>query len=96
MRSGIVYKITYSCGSAYISQARCTLLCRIKEHTTSQQSEVCKNLLQLPTHRFDINTLTIFGNENDIARMSTLESLFIQKQTPDLNNDSQSSPLKNF
>ena len=40
----------------------------------------------------DFNIPTILG-ENDTARLLILESLFIQEQTPDLNNDSQSSPL---
>ena len=38
----------------------------------------------------------ILGSENDTARIFILESLFIQEQTPDLNNDSQSSFLMIF
>ena len=96
MKSGIVYKLTCSCGSAYIGQIRRNLLSRIKEHTASEKSEVCKHLLQNPSHSVDFNTPTILGSENDTARLLILESLFIQEQTPDLNNDSQSSPLVIF
>ena len=93
IKSGIVYKLTYSCGSTYIGQARRSLLSRIKEHATSEKSEVCKHLLQNPFHWVDFDTPTILGSENDTARLLILQSLLIQEQTPDLNNDSQSSPL---
>ena len=82
-----------SCGSTYIGQTRRILLSRIKEHDTSENSEICEHLLQNPSHRVDFNIPTILGSENDTARLLILESLFIQEQTPDLNNDSQSSPL---
>ena len=94
MKSGIVNKLTCSCGSTYIGQTKRNLLSRIKEHATSEKSKVCKHLLQHPTHRVDFST--ILGSENDTARLLILESLFIQEQTPDLNNDFQSSPLDDF
>ena len=96
MKSGIVYKLTCSYGSTYIGQTRRNLLSRIKEHATSEKSEICKHLLRNPTHRVDFNTPKILGSKNDTARLLILESLFIQEQTPDLNNDSQSSPLMIF
>ena len=96
MKSGIVYKLTCSCGSTYIGQTRRNLLSRIKEHTTSEISEVCKHLLRNPSHRVDFNTPTILGSENDTARLLILESLFIQEQTPDINKNFQSSPLMIF
>ena len=96
MKSGIVYKLTCSCGSTYIGQTRRNLLSRIKENATSEKSEVCKHLLQNSSHRVDFNTPTILGSDNDTARLFILESWFIQEQTPDLNNDSQSSPLMIF
>ena len=96
MKSGIVYKLTCSCESTYIGQTRRNLLSRIKEHATSEKSDVCKHLLQNPTHRVDFNTPTILGSKNDTARLLILESLFIQEQTPDLNKDSQSSLLMIF
>ena len=40
MKSGIVYKLTCSCGSTYIGQTKPNLLSRIKEHATSEKSEV--------------------------------------------------------
>ena len=61
-----------------------------------------KNLKSVNTYfkilsiRVDFDTPTILGSENDTARPSILELLFIQEQTPDLNNDSQSSPLMIF
>ena len=96
MKLGKVYKLTCSCGSTYIGQTRRNLLSRIKEHATSEKSEVCKHLLQNPSHRVYFDTPTILGSENDTARLLILESLFMQEQTPDLNNNSQSSPLMIF
>ena len=96
MKSGIVYKLTCLCGSTYIGQTRRNLPSRIKEHATSEKSEVSKHLLQNPSNRVDFDTPTILGSENDTARLLILESLFIQEQTPDFNNDSQSTPLMIF
>ena len=93
MKSGIVYKLTCSCGSIYIGQTRHNLLNRIKEYVTSEKSAVCKHLLQNFTQRVNFNTPKILASENDTARLLILESLFIQEQTSDLNNDTQSSPL---
>ena len=93
MRSGVVYKLTCSCGFTYIGQAWRNVLSRIKEHATSEKSEVCKHLLQHSTHRIDFTTATIFGSENDTANLLIWESLFIQEQTCYLNNHSQSRPL---
>ena len=88
-----VYKLTCSCGFTYTGQTRRNLLNRIKEHATSIKSEACKRLLQHPTHRIDFNTLTSLGSEDDTARLLISESLFIQEQTPNLNNKSQTSPV---
>ena len=40
MKSGIGYKLTSSCGFTYIGQTRRYLLSKIKEHATSEKSEV--------------------------------------------------------
>ena len=77
-------------------KTRRNLLSRIKEHATSEKSEVCKHLLQNLTYRVNFNAPTILGHENDTARLLILESSFIQEQTPDLNNDFQSSSLMIF
>ena len=75
MKSGIVYKLTCSCGSTYIGQTRRNLLSRIKERITSEKFEFCKHLLQIPNHRVDFNIPTIVGgSENDTARLLILES----------------------
>ena len=87
---------TCLCRSTYIGQTRRNLLSTIKEHANSEKSEICKHLLQNSSHRVDFNTPTILGSENDTARLLILESLFIQEQTPDLNNDSQSNLLMIF
>ena len=59
MRSGIVCKLIISCGSTYIGQTRRNLLSRIKEHATSEKSDVCKPVLQDSAHCVDFNASTI-------------------------------------
>ena len=49
MKSGIVHKLTCSCGFTYIGQTRRNLHSRIKERATSEKFEVCKYLLQPST-----------------------------------------------
>ena len=80
----------------YRSDYRRNLLSRIKEHATSEKPEVFKHLLQNSSNCVDFDTPTILGSENDTARLLILKSLFIQEQTPDLNINSQSSPLMIF
>ena len=88
MRSGIVYQRTCSCGSTYIGQTKRNLLSIIKQHATSEKSEVCK--------RTDFNTSTILGGKNDSARLLIVQSLFIQELIPDLDKCSQCSSLMIF
>jgi len=57
---------------------------------------VCKYLTEKPQHRIDFEHPKILGSANDTARFRILESLYIQEQSPELNNDSQSVPLKLF
>ena len=83
IESGMVDKLACSCGFTYIGQTRRNLLSRIKKDATSEKSEVCKHLLQNPTHRVDFNTPTILGSENNTARLLILESLFNQEQASD-------------
>ena len=40
MKYGVVYKLTCSCGSSYIGQTRRNLINRLKEHSSSDKSEV--------------------------------------------------------
>ena len=44
MKYGVVYKLTCSCGSSYIGQTRRNLINRLKEHSSSDKSEVCRHL----------------------------------------------------
>jgi len=52
--------------------------------------------MENPQHRIDFEHPKILGSANDTARLRILEYLFIQVQYPELNNDSQSVPLKLF
>ena len=49
MKYGVVYKLTCSCGSSYIGQTRRNLINRLKEHSSSDKSEVCRHLMAILT-----------------------------------------------
>ena len=44
MKYGVAYTLTRFCGSSYIGEARRNLINRLKEHSHSDKSEVCRHL----------------------------------------------------
>ena len=96
MKYGVVYKLTCSCGSSYIGQTRRNPINRLKEHFSSDKSEVCRHLMDNPDHKVDFAKPNILSSAGDSARLLILESLFIQKYEPLLNVDSKSAPLYLF
>ena len=90
MKYGVVYKLTCSCGSSYIGQTRRNLINRLKVHSSSDKSEVCRHLMDNPDHKMDFAKPNILSSSGDSARLLILESLFIQKYEPLLNVDSKS------
>ena len=93
MKYGVVYKLTCSCGYSYIGQTRRNLMNSLKEHSSSDKSEVCRHLMDNPDHKVDFAKPNILSSSGDSARLLILESLFIQKYEPLLNVDSKSAPL---
>ena len=93
MKYGVVYKLTYSCGSSYTGETRRNLISRLKEHSSSDNSEVCRHLTDNPDHKVDFAKPDILSSAGDSARVLILESLFIQKYEPLLNVDSKAAPL---
>ena len=96
MKYGVVYRLTCSCGSSYIGQTRRNLINRLKEHSSSDKSEVCRRLTDNPDHKVDFAKLYILSSAGDSTRLVNLESVFIQKYEPLLNVDSKSAPLYLF
>ena len=96
MKYKVVYKLTCSCGSSYIGQTRRNLINRLKEHSSSDKSEMCRRLMDNPEHKVDFAKPNILSNSGDSARLLILESLFIQKYEPLLDIDSKSAPLYLF
>ena len=68
----------------------------LKEHSSSDKSEVCRHLMDNPDHKVDFAKPNILSSSGDSARLLILESLFIQKFEPLLNVDSKSAPLYLF
>ena len=93
---GVVYRLTCSCGSSYIGQTRRNLINRLKEHFNADKSEVYWYLTDNPEHKVNFAKPNIHSSAGDSARLSILESLFIQKYEPLLNEvnvDFKSAPL---
>ena len=68
LKYGVVYKLTCSCGSSYIGQTRCNLIDRLKEHSSSDKSEVCRHLMDNPDRKVDFAKPNIFSSSGDSAR----------------------------
>lgn len=104
MCSMVVYK--FSCSSCSEEYVGCTcrqLQCRISEHLG--RSARTKMLLNKPpysavrehaynlNHPFSIDNFKIIGRSNNASSLKTLESLYISKIKPSLNDQLQSTPL---
>ena len=96
MKYGVVYRLTYSCGSSYIGQTRRNLINRLKQYSNLDESEVCRHLTDNPNHKVDFAKPNIYSRVDDSARLLILESLFIQKYEPLLDVDSKFAPLYLF
>ena len=57
MKYGVVYRLTCSCGSSCIGQTRRNLINRLKKHSNSDKSEVCRHLTDNPDHKVDFAKL---------------------------------------
>ena len=57
---------------------------------------MCRYLTDNPDHKVDFAKPDILNSAGDSARLSILESVFIQKYEPLLNVDSKSAPLYLF
>ena len=79
MKYGVVYKLTCSCGSSYIGQTRRNLIDRLKEHYSSDKSEVCRHLMDNPDHKVDFAKPNMLSSAGDSARLLILLSHFLFK-----------------
>ena len=77
MKYGVVYRLTCSCGSSYIGQTRRSLINRLKEHSSSDKSEVCRHLTDNPDHKVDFAKPYILGSAGDSARLLILGFLMV-------------------
>ena len=70
MTYGVVYyKRTCFCGSSYVGQTRRNLIDRLKKHSHSDKSEVCRHLTDNPNHKVVFAEPDIFGSAGDSARL---------------------------
>ena len=96
----MVYHIHWSCGSNYIGETARNLLTRLKEHNPGSQkcktTDVTNNLLDLfenSNHKVDFAKPKILGTARNQTKLFALETLSIDKLTPDINVDQSSITL---
>ena len=80
MKYGVVYRLTCSWGSSYTGQTRNNLINRLKEHSSSEKSEVCRHLTDNPDHKVDFSKPDIRSSAGDSARSLILGSLCYSKK----------------
>ena len=61
------------CGSSYIVQTKRSLINRLKEHSHSDKSEVCRHLTDNPDHKMGFAKTDIFSSAGNSARLLLLE-----------------------
>ena len=68
--SGVVYQLTCSCGQNYIGQTKRNLITRLNEHRTCEDSEVCKHLLNNPSHVINFDSPKILDRSNHVTQIT--------------------------
>ena len=94
--SGVVYQLTCCCGQNYIGQTKRNLITRLNEHRTCEDSEVCKHLLNNPSHEINFDSSKILDRSNHVTKLRIKETLHISKTELQLNVDNQSLSLYLF
>ena len=108
LRSSIVYKYSCvhgMCTSAYVGSTVRTLHTRVSEHlgisnrtghplTNPPQSSIRNHALQCSTSDITIDHFDVLASANSLTHLRILESLYIYKLKPDLNENFSAFPLK--
>ena len=94
--SGVECQLTCSCGQNYIGQTKRNLITRLNGHRMSEDSEVCKHLLNNPNHEINFDPPKILDRSNQVTKLCIKETLHISKIEPQLDVDNQSLPLYLF
>ena len=101
LQSGVVYKITCSCGKMYIGETGRCLKTRISEHMKTSGTnitEVGQHLADNPTWSMSFEDVQVLAHENKMRKRRILESLYIQdyNHTNILNDNINPVPLYIF
>ena len=94
--SGVEYQLTCSCGQNYVGQTKLNLITCLNEHRTSEDSEVCKHLLNNPNHEISFDSSKILDRSNHETKLRIKETLRISKTESQLNVGNQFLPLYLF
>ena len=108
LRSSIVYKYSCvhgMCTSAYVGSTVRTLHMRVSEHLgvsnrtgnpliNPPQSSIRTHAMQCPTSNISPHNFKILASANSSCHLRILESLYIYKLKPDLNETLSAFPLK--
>ena len=80
-RIRIFMKVNPLLSASYIRQTRRNLINRLKEHSSSDKSEVCRHLMDNPDHKVDFAKPNILSSSGDSARLLILESLLFKNMS---------------
>ena len=64
-----------------MGQTKRNLINRLKEHSSSDKSEVCRHLMDNPDHKVDFAKPNILSSSGDSARLLILESLLFKNMS---------------
>ena len=108
LRSSVVYKYSCAhstCASAYVGSTIRNLHTRVSEHlgvsnrtglplTNPPQSAIRSHAMQCPTSSISLDNFKILATANSSVHLRILESLYIYRLKPNLNETLSAFPLK--
>ena len=94
LKSSLVYKFSCShCASEYVGMTACTLGTRVDEHVLVSYRTGALDHRDSCGTKFDTSNFKILANASCASDIRILESLYIYKTRPILNNQLSSYPL---
>ena len=81
---GVVYEITWSCGSSCIGQTCRNLITRLNNHnpatTIAQDTDVARRMIDNPNHQIDFRSPSVLAHSNHWRKLLIRETLLIQQR----------------
>ena len=75
---GVVYQLTCRCDQKYLDQTKQNLITCLNKHQTCQSSNVCRHLIENPTHTINFDSL----NNWEISNHDKTNAAHCQMSSP--------------